>query len=71
MLIFSPSTGLVQLVKDGQTLETGAVILFESSEILKGLESKPVTDVVIETVIEVLKRIPNKKLHKKLKLKLP
>ncbi len=67
MLIFSPSTGLVQLVKDGQTIETGAVILFESSEILKGLESKPVTDVVIETVIEVLKRIPNKKITQEIK----
>lgn len=67
MLIFSPSTGLVQLVKDGQPIETGAVVLFESSEILKGLDSKPVTDVVIETVIQVLKRIPPKKITQEIK----
>lgn len=66
MLIFSPNTGLVSLVQDGQTLETGAIVLFDSTEILKGLESKPVTDVVIETVIEVLRRIPNKKITKEI-----
>lgn len=66
-LIFNTDKGFIQTVSSDEEIAKNSIVLFDGNEILNELATKPVHEVVIEKIIQALKRIP----HKKTKVTIP
>lgn len=66
-LIFNTDKGFIQTVSSDEEIAKNSIVLFDGNEILNELATKPVHEVVIEKIIQALKRIP----HQKTKVTIP